>query len=141
MRVLKFPAYEVNEKRATNAIARAWIILFQAANGLPCGDRAQTATLTKTIDALKEASEVANPDQPDEEDRFRLKSGGAETYLEDAEWRLLEKAVEKYRETVRGNNADALALVDALIEKAPTVSKQKFLELSRRAATPKASEG
>lgn len=119
MRIINFEQYDPKET-VIGASARAWIICWMAVNNYPAGNKEQTLVGNKVYNALREVSEAVGEGR-------RLLPFGAEVYLDDAEFRLLGNAVEKFRENINIGNSDALLYVDRLLEKAPEISKVDYV--------------
>lgn len=127
MRILKFPSYDPAAPEPA-VQARAWFVIYTAVGIYPAGNREQSVTGDKVWKGLHGASEPV-PNQPDGR---RLRASGADLFMEDAEFRLITNAVEKFRDQIRIVNVDALLYVDNLLDKAPEISKDTY-KANRRA--------
>lgn len=127
MRILDFPKYDVTA-RPVPAHARGWALLWLSVNGYPAGNRDQTLVGNSALLLLKSISEVLDA----EGDSRRLQAEGGMLYFEDAEFRVLRQALDKFRENVSLANADALIFLDESLEKAKEISKEAFKKLSSK---------
>lgn len=99
--------------------AQAWQILWLSVNNYPAGNKEQTATGHQLFLALRNSSVLVGTIR-------MLAPDGADVYLEDAEFRILDQAVAKFRENVNLSGAEALIWIDRVLEKAPQISKESY---------------
>lgn len=118
MRLLRFEKYD-KTAIPLPIPAQAWQILWLAVNNHPAGNKEQTTLGYHVFLALRDASALAG-------DTRYLSEDGADIYLEDAEFRLLGQAIEKFRENIRLAGAEALIWIDKQLEKAPEIAKDAY---------------
>jgi len=129
MRIVKLDKYNPNAQ-PISVQAKVWQILWLALNDYPAGNREQTLVGNRVFNEIREASEIAyETDAKDNKREIgrRLKPSGVELYFDDAEFRLLGQAVDKFRVNVTLPGSDALLWIDQLLEKAPEVSKKDYI--------------
>lgn len=99
--------------------AQAWQILWLSVNNYPAGNKEQTAIGHQLFVTLRDSSILIGTVRT-------LKPEGADVYLEDAEFRILDQAVAKFRENVNLSGAEALIWIDRMLEKAPQIAKEAY---------------
>lgn len=118
MRLLRFETYAVDAVPLPIQ-AQAWQILWLSVNNYPAGNKEQTAIGHQLFLALRDSSIVVGSVRT-------LNPDGADVYLEDAEFRILDQAVAKFRENVNLSGAEALIWIDRVLDKAPQIAKEAY---------------
>lgn len=118
MRLIRFEPY-TTDTVPLPVHAQAWQILWLAVNNYPAGNKEQTAIGHQLFLALRDSSTLLGTIRT-------LNAEGADVYLEDAEFRILDQAVAKFRENVNLSGAEALIWIDRMLDKAPQISKEAY---------------
>jgi hypothetical protein len=109
----------------------AWMLAWIATQQYPTGDRAQTLTLRRLKRAVKKGALVTVPDPekaPDVEN-VKLRPGGADLFLEEAEYAMLVKAIDQLRQKLNGADVDPLGLLDELLIGAKEIASDEVERL------------
>lgn len=133
MRIIRF---DQHDEKGTSIQAQAWQVLWLSVVNYPSGNKEQTFVGNSVFRGLRGISipVMARDEKGREIDtgQRRLDPKGGELYYDDAEFRLLGQAVDKFRENINIGASDALIWIDNVLEKAPTVSRKDYLAKTKK---------